>query len=159
MKYCIWMLTVILSMPLFLQADLIKPENPVKATLVASQNVKAGSTVEAKIDIEIQKDWHLFSEKPEVPGITPTQVILDPSDSYTVEKIIFPKANPVYSDVFEKTLSFYEGQITIPVQIKIKPGVKGALKLKGILKYQTCSNTLCLPPAKIPLSGTVNVNG
>jgi DsbC/DsbD-like thiol-disulfide interchange protein len=149
----------LLMLPFLSEADLMKKENPVKATLVASQSAKAGSIIEAKVDIEIQKDWHLFSSKPEVPGITPTQIIIEPSDNFTVEKVTFPEANPVYSDVFEKTLSFYEGQISIPVQIKIKPEAKGEVHLKGFLKYQSCSNTLCLPPAKIQLFSTVKVNG
>lgn len=140
-------------------ADMMKRENPVKATLITSHSAKPGSTVEAKVDIEIQKDWHLFSEKPEVPGISPTQIVIEPSDAFTVEQVTFPKPNPVYSDVFEKTLSFYEGQISIPVKIKIKPGAKGEVQLKGFLKYQSCSNTLCLPPSKIQLFSTVKVNG
>ena len=142
------------------QAQLVKkPDPPVKATFVPAENAKAGTVIEARIDIEIQKDWHLFSEKPEIPGVTPTKVQFDNGETYTVKKITFPKPTPVYSDVFQKTLSFYEDQISIPVQIELKPDAKGDVNIKGNLHYQSCSKIVCLPPQNLSITGIQKING
>lgn len=141
------------------QAQLVKPEPPVKVTFVPAPNAKAGTVIQARIDLEIQKDWHLFSEKPEVPGVTPTKIQFDDSETYTVKKITLPKPTPVYSDVFQKTLSFYEDQISIPVEIELKSDAKGEVKIKGNLHYQSCSKIVCLPPTNLPITGIQKING
>ena len=140
-------------------AQLVKPDPPVKATFVPAVNAKAGTVIEARIEVEIQKDWHLFSEKPEVPGIAPTQIQLEDSETYTVKRITLPKPTPVYSDVFEKTLNFYENKISIPVQIELKSDIKGDIKIKGSIRYQSCSKIVCLPPTKLPINGIQKING
>jgi DsbC/DsbD-like thiol-disulfide interchange protein len=143
----------------FSQAQLVKPDPPVKATFVPAEKAKAGTVIETRIDVEIQKDWHLFSERPEVPGVAPTQVQLDNSETYTVKKITLPKPTPVYSDVFQKTLNFYENKISIPVQIELKSDVKGDVQIKGTFRYQSCSKVVCLPPTKLPINGIQKING
>ena len=140
-------------------AQLVKPDPPVKATFVSAADAKAGALVDARIEVEIQKDWHLFSEKPEIPGVVPTQIVLEQSDAYTVGKIAFPKPTPVYSDVFGKTLNFYENKISIPLQLKLKNDVKGDVKIKGTFRFQSCSQVVCLPPTKLPLSGSLKIHG
>jgi DsbC/DsbD-like thiol-disulfide interchange protein len=140
-------------------AQLVKPDPPVKATFVSTADAKAGSLVNARIEVEIQKDWHLFSEKPEIPGVSPTQILLEPSDAYIVGKITFPKPTPTYSDVFGKTLNFYENKISIPVELKLKPGVKGDVKIKGTFRFQSCSKVVCLPPTKLPLTANLKIHG
>jgi DsbC/DsbD-like thiol-disulfide interchange protein len=140
-------------------AQLVRPDPPVKATFVSTADARAGALVDARIEVEIQKDWHLFSEKPEIPGVVPTQILLEQSDSFTVGKITFPKPTPVYSDVFGKTLNFYEDKISIPVQLKLKDGVKGDVKIKGTFRFQSCSKVVCLPPTKLPLSGNLKIHG
>jgi DsbC/DsbD-like thiol-disulfide interchange protein len=140
-------------------AQLVKPDPPVKATFVSTADAKAGSLVNARIEVEIQKDWHLFSEKPEIPGVVPTQIQLEPSNAFTVGKITFPKPNPKYSDVFGKTLNFYEDKISIPVELKLKPGVKGDVNIKGTFRFQSCSKVICLPPTKLPLTASLKIHG
>lgn len=134
----------------------VKPE-PVKPRLIPAETAKPGQTVELKLDLEIGSEWHMFSDKPEVSGVTATQLIIDPSEGFTVDKIVYPKPTPVYSDVFDKDLNFYVDQVTISVFLKLSAKASGEIPVKGLLKFQACSNTLCLPPAKLPVSGSQKV--
>lgn len=140
----------------FAVTPMSKPE-PVRLRVTPAENAKPGQSVEVKLDLEIGHEWHLFSDKPEIPGVTPTQLILDPSEDFTVEKIVYPKATPEYSDVFKKNLNFYKDQVTISVVLKIADKASGEIPVKGLLKFQACSDTLCLPPAKQPVSGVQKV--
>ncbi|HSE40824.1 MAG TPA: protein-disulfide reductase DsbD N-terminal domain-containing protein [Acidobacteriota bacterium] len=156
-KFLIFAISILIACGV--SAQLVKPDPPVKVTFVSTADAKAGSVVDARVEVEIQKDWHLFSEKPEVPGVAPTQILLDPSEAYTVSRIAFPKPTPVYSDVFGKTLNFYEDKISIPVQLQLKSGVKGDVKIKGAFRFQSCSKVVCLPPTKLPLTANLKIHG
>lgn len=140
-------------------AQVLKPQDPpVRVKYVPADTAKAGSVADTKLEVEVEKDWHIFSEHPEVKGVTPSHVDLEPSNSYTVEKVLFPKPTPVYSDVFQKNLGFYTNQFTIQIQLKLKPGVSGEIPVKGTLKYQSCSDKICMPPGKLEFTGTLKVS-
>jgi hypothetical protein len=150
---------VIIFAAMFSHAQVLKPQNPpVHVKYVPATTAKAGSIADTKLEVQIDKEWHIFSEHPELNGVTATHIDLAPSDSYTVEKILFPKATPVYSDVFQKNLGFYTDQFTVQIQLKLKPGVSGEVPVKGTLKYQSCSNQICMPPGKLEFTGTLKVS-
>lgn len=131
-----------------------KRESPVKIKFIPAQSARAGSTIEAKFEVEIGKDWHIFSEKPEISGIVPSQLILDPSDDFSVEKITLSKPTPVRSDIFEKTVNFYQDKMTISVLLKLNSKAGVEIPVKGIFQFQACSSRLCLPPTKQEFSAT-----
>ena len=133
-----------------------KPE-PVKIHFIPADTAKAGKIVEAKLDLEIGADWHLFSDKPEIPGILATQVLLENSSVFTVDRIVYPKATPEYNDVFKKDLNFYHDQVSILIYLKLQTTASGDIPIAGTLKYQACSNSLCLPPGKLNFNGVQRV--
>jgi hypothetical protein len=137
----------------FVFAQLVKPEDPVKIVFLPAKTAVSGQSAEARVEIEIKKDWHLFSEKPEIRGVLATKLEFEPSKLFTVEKISFPKPDAIYSDVFGKTLNFYQNKVSVILALKILENAKGEVPVEGTLKYQTCSNTLCLPPKTQKFSG------
>lgn len=155
---------VTLSATLFLavcvglvSAQFSKPEPPVKLKFVPAENPAAGATAETKLEVEIAKGWHIFSEKPEIERIRGSQLLLDTSDDFTVEKISFAKPISVYSDVFQKTLNFYQDHLTIAVLLKLNQNENGSLPVKGTFLFQACSDRLCLPPGKLTFSGVQTI--
>ena len=128
-----------------------RPPQPVKLKFLPAETAPVGSAIEAKLEIEIDDGWHIFSEKPEIEGIKATQVSLDPSDAYSVLKITFPKPVAVRSPIFQKDLNFYQNKVTISMLLKAE--VAGEIPVKGTLAFQACSDKLCLPPAKQVFSG------
>lgn len=136
-------------------ADMMKP-NPVKVFLHTSETThKVGDIVELKLEVQIEKPWHIFSETPEIKGPIGTKVELESSDLYVVDHIAFPKPSPVYSEVFEKTLQFYVDEMS--VSIFVKPSRAGDVPVKGVLKFQSCSDKVCMPPAKLEFSAVQKV--
>jgi DsbC/DsbD-like thiol-disulfide interchange protein len=138
-------------------AQLIKPESPVKITLQPATEAESGKTIEAKLNLEIKPNWHLFSEKPEISGITATQIHIEPSDHFTLEKVIFPKPQSVYSDVFAKNLNLYQGKVALTLVLKLHANFSGEIPIKGSIKYQACSDALCLPPKSENFEGSQTV--
>src|SRR5262245_24649991 len=83
-RFFVFAIAVLCATSLLAVTPMSKPE-PVKIQFIPASGAKAGDIVEAKLDLEIGKEWHLFSDKPEIPGIVATQLLLDPSDAYTVD--------------------------------------------------------------------------
>lgn len=157
MKTSLISLTLLLLTVAALAVTPMKKPEPVKTRLVPAENAKAGQVIEIKLNLEIGSEWHMFSDKPEVTGITATQLTIDASDAFTLDHVVYPKPTPVYSDVFQKDLNFYKDQVSISVFLKLSDKASGDVPIKGLLKFQACSNTLCLPPAKVPISGIQKV--
>lgn len=155
-KYFIFVFLIV-GLATISSAQLIKPDNPVKITFQPGPTAEPGKTVETKLEIEIKPGWHLFSEKPEIPGITPTQVHLEPSDRFTIEKTLFPKPEAVYSDVFRKNLNLYQNKITLTLVMKVRPGPSGSIPVEGTFKYQACSDQVCRPPISQKFAGVQTV--
>ena len=136
---------------LLFAADLVKPAPPVSLKFVPAAGAKAGSTVDATIEVTIKKPWHIFGANPGVEGLTPVEFSMDSCTGATVEKIVLSKPSTVYSKVFEKNLSLYEDKMTVTLTLKIAEGTSGKVPLQGTFHYQACSDTTCLPPKREPL--------
>ncbi|MBI1864595.1 MAG: hypothetical protein HYR98_02480, partial [Nitrospirae bacterium] len=70
-------------------------------------------------------------------------------------------ANVRYPDALEKRFGFspkalrvYEGEFVIRVSFKSLPAPDGG-RLKGILRYQACTDAACLPPAQEQFSASM----
>jgi len=137
--------------------DLAKKEPPVSLKLSESETLRAGQSGSVKIDVQIRKPWHLFSQTPEIKGVRATKFTLQPLDAVAVEKIEYSAPKTVHSAVFNKDLALYEGALTITMIFTIQAGRSGKIPLEGTFEYQACSDTTCLPPANQPFTATLEV--
>lgn len=153
------MVFVVFAASIPLHADLYKKEEPVKIDFSAGPPAKPGTVTEARLELYIEQGFHVFSNKPEVPGIKPTNVELELSNQFDVEKIEYPKPEPVYSDIFQRKLGFYQGKVAIPIHIRLKNTASDPVLIQGVLKYQACSDKVCYPPKSQPFSATLKITG
>lgn len=153
------MVFVLLATSIPLNADLYKKEEPVKIDFSAGPPAKPGALIEARLELFIEQGFHAFSNKPEVPGIKPTNVELEPSDQFKIEKIEYPKPEPVYSDIFQRKLGLYHGKVAIPIHIRLKNTASDPVLIQGVLKYQACSDKVCYPPKSQPFSAALKITG
>lgn len=136
----------------FLFAQNLMKQQPVSLKFVPAEKAKPGSTVQATIEVTIQKPWHIFGENPGMKGITPSQFTLDSSAGATLDSVTLSKPTSQYNPVFEKTLLLYEEKMTVTLNLKLAADSHGEIPLKGTFQYQACSDKLCLPPRKEPFS-------
>lgn len=155
--FALFFVVVAASFPL--HADLYKKEEPLKIDFSAGPPAKPGTVVQAHLELYIEQGFHAFSNKPEVPGIKPTNVELEHSDQFDVEKIEYPKPEPVYSDIFQRKLGFYQGKVVIPIRIRLKSTASNPVLIQGVLKYQTCSDKVCYPPKSQTFSAAQKITG
>jgi thioredoxin:protein disulfide reductase len=114
-----------------------------KATIEGSLNKRTGDEVEGTIVATIAGGWHVNSNTPSEEFAIPTVLEVDPATAELLEAKYPAHQMKAFEFTGGKELAVYDGTFNIPFRAKLKPG---ATKLTATLKYQACSDTVCLPP-------------
>lgn len=111
-----------------------------KASLEGSLHKRAGDDVEGTVTVTIVDGWHVNSNKPTEDFAIPTELALDADN---VELSYPPHQMKAFEFTNGKPLAVFDGKFQIPFRAKLKPG---ATALAATLKYQACSDKVCLAP-------------
>ena len=111
--------------------------------------VYPGSEVKLAIKVNIEKTWHINSNKPYEDYLIPTELTIQ-SDHFKVSKIYYPKPHDFTFDFSENPLSVYEGEIYIGALVDVSKDIEpGEYPLIVNLDYQACNNKSCLAPTSV----------
>jgi len=120
-------------------------------------SVRAGEEVRAVISATIEKGWHIYSVIPSEDELAPppTKITWNLKDLPLVSKGPLYENNPIfqYDPALGMPLSYHEKQAILYQNFQIPENLAvGSYQLQGVLKFQTCSEKLCLPPQKADLN-------
>jgi thiol:disulfide interchange protein DsbD len=118
-------------------------EDP-KASIDGSVQKRTADQIEGTIMATIAEGWHVNSNQPNEDFSIPTVLTLSaPAElieaSYPAHKMMkfeFSGENP---------LAVYDGTFAIPFRARLK---EGTANFEAKLRYQACSDRVCLPPAE-----------
>ena len=116
----------------------------------ASKAKGAGDSLTLNVHIELAEGWHINSEAPLDSFLVPTSLDLKstPPDAIAFGKPRYPQPmiqrNPVMGD-----LSLYTGAFDVQVPAKKGKGAAQPVRTRVTLHYQSCNNTMCMPPKSI----------
>jgi thiol:disulfide interchange protein DsbD len=111
--------------------------------------VYPGSEVKLAIKVNIEKTWHINSNKPYEDYLIPTELIIQ-SDHFKIFKISYPKPHDFTFDFSENPLSVYEGEIYIGALVDVSKDIEpGEYPLIVNLDYQACNDKSCLAPTSV----------
>ncbi|MFP5246258.1 MAG: protein-disulfide reductase DsbD family protein, partial [Thermoanaerobaculia bacterium] len=112
-----------------------------KATIEGSVTSRTGDEVEGTIVAKIADGWHVNSNKPTEEFAIPTELTLEGADLTGVQ---YPAhAMKAFEFTGGKELAVYDGTFNVGFRAKLPAG---AQKFTAVLKYQACSDKVCLPP-------------
>jgi thiol:disulfide interchange protein DsbD len=104
------------------------------------------------LSANIEKGWHLYSpylESDQGP-IATSFTFNKNSDVQLVGKIKEGKPKEMFDKNFEMNVRYFEGQPAFTQRVKVlKPG---KTKITGMLTYQVCDESRCLPPEDVEFS-------
>lgn len=129
--------------PSFAQIGFGAPDAGPKATIEGSLHKRTGDEVEGTIVATIADGWHVNSNTPTEEFAIPTVLTLDPATAELIEAKYPAHAMKAFEFSGGKELAVYDGKFHIPFRAKLKAG---ATKIAATLKYQACSDRVCLPP-------------
>ncbi|HZS08058.1 MAG TPA: protein-disulfide reductase DsbD N-terminal domain-containing protein [Blastocatellia bacterium] len=135
--------------------------NPIKWSLKADLPAKAlrgGDKFTVQLTAEIEEGWHLYSTEEMPQGPKPTRIAFAPNQPFELQEIESPAPQKEFDQNFGIETEFYVESVTFTLPAKVKPDAPaGAHKLAVQVRFQTCTESLCLPPKLIKLEVEVPV--
>lgn len=139
---------------MLLATGLLLPSLPAQVNkvlaVVAPEPVvsKAGVTIDQVLKVTVRDGYHVNSDKPKDEFIIPLK--LSWVGPVEVKQVIFPKPEEI--DVNGQKLTVFTGSFPIRTQLSIPANTpKGKATVTGKLRYQACSNEMCLRPTTIDI--------
>ncbi|MEO8911151.1 MAG: protein-disulfide reductase DsbD N-terminal domain-containing protein [Gemmatimonadaceae bacterium] len=127
----------------------------------AVHEVVAGRTTPVTIRADIAPGWHIYSLTQKSGGPIPLRITLLAPEDVVVRGIIkAPQPEREFDQNFGIETELYSGSplFTIPVGIpgSAQPGTR---KIQVAVRYQVCSDKLCLPARTEKLDATLHIRG
>jgi hypothetical protein len=133
-------------------ADRIEiPTEDLRLTVqLSSPVVRPGQNVLLRVQLDINPELHIYgSEVPE--GYLPTSLRLDTADWLLEPQVHYPSPQPFHIAVLNETLPVYTGTVVIEGDAFLKRSVSpGEYRLRGVLRYQACTDAECYLPTDVP---------
>lgn len=125
------------------------------ATIVVARGGKAPLTIE----MQVNKGFHVNSNKPNDELLLPTVVHLNPPQGIMIVNTQYPEGDQLALPFMgNDKLSVYSGNFEIRAEVRIpKSAALGTQRVHGEVKYQACDNRQCFPPKTTSLEFDVRV--
>jgi len=143
---------------LLLAASLSFAQNNV-LTIAPPEKVtaKAGALVSVKTAAQLRSGYHCNSDKPSDEYLIPLKLTWTPAP-LEVAEIAYPKPQMEKYSFSDKPLSVYTGDFEIVTKFKVPASAPlGPAVLTGKLRYQACTDRMCLPPKTVDVSLPITV--
>ena len=110
-----------------------------------------GNAYPLALKIKIKQGWYLHGlSRQGGAELIPTTLEVKSSKDIFIENVKFPAPRLKKFQYTSDQVEVYAGTIIVTARLRITPNAKtGPRILKGVLKYQPCSETLCLPPETV----------
>jgi len=121
--------------------------------------VARGGKAPLNIELQVNKGFHVNSNRPNDELLMPTAVHLSPPEGILIMNIQYPEAEQLALPFMgNDKLSVYSGHFAVTAEVRIpKSAALGTLRVHGTVKYQACDNRQCFPPKTTPLEFDVKV--
>jgi len=118
---------------------------------------KSGTIASAKIVAQLRTGYHCNSDKPTDEYLIPLKLTWTPAP-LEVGEVVYPKPQMETYSFSEKPLSVYSGDFEIVTKFKVPASAPpGPAVLTGKLRYQACTDRMCLPPKTVDVSLPITV--
>ena len=105
---------------------------------------------EILLEINIQEEWHINSDKPLEDFLIPTRIQFDESPGISYGRIQYMEPELRKFSFSETKMSVFEGKVYALTTITLSPSYEESeVKLSGKFYYQACNDKSCLAPADI----------
>jgi hypothetical protein len=121
----------------------------------SSTSAAPGAGMSLFIDIAPRPKMHVYA--PDQKDYIPVALALASDAAYKGAAPQFPKAETYFFAPLKETQRVYSKPFRIVQPVTLAPTAKGAVTIKGTLRYQACDDAICYMPQNVPVSWTINV--
>ena len=124
-------------------------------TWIASPTYVWYQQLHLNVEIMTAAGWHVYG-RPAALGVVPVTVDIEPIEGTEIGTIDWPAPHALRLAGMDETVWAYDGrlQLTVPLTFTGAPGA-GDRRIAGAVRYQACSESVCLPPTTIPIEITL----
>jgi hypothetical protein len=110
------------------------------------------------VEVGIPQGCHIEPHKPSEPFLIPTELLIEPPEDMTVRAVIYPPDEERTCKWSPAVLRVYRGTVALTAPIQVHTHAwPGARPLSGRVRYQGCTEAVCLPPAEQHFDATLDV--
>lgn len=150
MKYIISLLSLLVSVLSYSQQATLNP-----ITWKAIYTPTTLNEGQITLTASIEKNWHIYSQRPTDAGPIPTSFSITPHSNFTlVGKVEETNAHEEFVKAFDAKVFVFEKEAVFTQ--KITCHTKQPFIIDITLEYMTCNDIQCLPPKTIKLQVAVN---
>jgi DsbC/DsbD-like thiol-disulfide interchange protein len=140
--------------------QIIAARDVVSPTAYASFDpVARGHELQIAVVLKIREGYHINARHPTLDYLIPTDLKTEAPSGFQVGEVDYPKGElKTFAFSRNQPLNVYQGTIILrlPVTVSADAG-SGEHRIPLKLRYQACSQEVCLPPVTLSLAATVNV--
>lgn len=134
--------------------------NPIKWSIKTNVSgpVKAGDRFAVELTAQIENGWHLYSTERIEGGPTPTRITVPSGQSFEMAgEIDSPAPHSSYDPNFQLSTDYYDGSVLFTISVRALANSLTSLRVQ--VRYQTCTQTICLAPKLLELETQIKIVG
>ena len=135
--------------------------NPVswRAEPAFGATASAGSTVRLQLRAKVESGYHLYSFTTPRGGPMRTTVSAKINDANTEVKIFQGEPNRHMDAALGVPVETFEGEVEFPVLVVLPVKAKEAVNVVLAVRYQACSDEICLAPVTREVNTRITIKG
>jgi hypothetical protein len=126
---------------------------------IPAVTIVRGKKVPLRFEIQLNRGFHVNSNKPNDELLLPTVVRLNLPQGFAVMNMAYPEGEQLSLPLLgAQKLSVYSGSFAVTAELKVPVTTAlGTQRVHGEVKYQACNDRQCFPPKSTPLDFDVKV--
>jgi thiol:disulfide interchange protein DsbD len=120
--------------------------------------VARGSAFQLAVVLKIRDGFHINARQPSADYLIATDLRPEVPAGFKLGEITYPKGELHTFSFSKKPLNVYEDKAIIRLALSALPTAPlGAQRIPFKLRYQACSQEVCLPPLTVDVEGSITV--
>ena len=122
-------------------------------TATAQVKSKKDEILNIELHLKIAAGWHINANPAGQANLIPTTLEIDTDTPVEIVDVAYPKGKSAHFEFSDGSLNVYEGNLTIPLTLMLKPNPTPQKNTQITLKltYQPCNETECLFPQTLDI--------
>jgi thioredoxin:protein disulfide reductase len=120
--------------------------------------VGRGSSFQLAVVLKIRNGFHINAREKSAEYLIATDLRANPPKGFTTGQVSYPKGELRTFSFTKTVLNVYQDRVILRVPVTVQADAPlGAQHIPLKLRYQACSNELCLPPVTLDVDAALTV--
>lgn len=133
--------------------DVVSP-----AAYVSREPVARGSSFQLAVVLRIRNGFHINAREKSAEYLIATDLRANPPSGFKAGDVSYPKGELRTFAFSKMPLNVYQDRVILRLTVTASPSAPlGPQHIPMKLRYQACSNEICLPPVTLDVDGAITV--